>query len=160
MAVSDIDTSTTILDGVRSSLPIFVSPTGQNRSAHPSGEINSLEACYYANVPQFLSNASSVSLGEVLAARNEMATTSATEPATLIWQLYIRRDRATNVSQIRQAAAGEVSAIAVTVDVPALGNRETDVAHSQRLTKLTTETDSRPDKHQLKPLANIALEGR
>lgn len=119
-----------MLSTTRCPIPIYMAPTGQNRVAHPDGEYNTLRASAATGVPMILSNASSVSLEEALDERQRLSRTQ--PPAPFWWQLYIRKDRTKNEEQIKQAAAGGVDAIVITVDVTALGNREGDAAHPER----------------------------
>lgn len=113
-------------------IPIILSPTGQNRNAHPEGEFNALHAAAATGVPQVLSNASSIGLDEMLQERQRIADETKAPLAPLWWQLYIRRDRKMNERQIQEAARGKVDAIVITVDAPTLGNREADKSHPEK----------------------------
>ena len=72
-------------------------------------------------------------MDEIFGARSELAEETSSPLAPLWWQLYIRKDRRLSADQIKKAYEAKVNAIVVTVDVPALGNREADMSHPERL---------------------------
>jgi isopentenyl diphosphate isomerase/L-lactate dehydrogenase-like FMN-dependent dehydrogenase len=70
--VDEVDTSLPLLGPV-AELPIFFSPTGRARMAHPGGEINIVRAAARTGVPFCVSSGSSVSLSDVVKERDVQA---------------------------------------------------------------------------------------
>lgn len=99
-----------------------------------------------------VSNGASVSLPELLEERAELAKKDADKPVTFWWQIYLRRERAINESQIKQAVEGKVDAIVITVDAVALGNHEKNQAHPERMLVAND-----PDKVQVRGLTPVAM---
>jgi len=130
--VTEVDPSTTMMS-CKSPLPVVISPTGQNRSVHPDGEFNPLGVAAETGIPQLVSNGASVSLEELLEERKRLGDQNGGNLPPMWWQIYVRKDRASNEKQIKQAAAAQVNAIILTVDAPSLGNHEINQAHPERL---------------------------
>jgi len=116
--VGTVDTSTTIL-GFPTSMPVFVSPCGMNKLAHPNGECEITIAAGKAGIIQVVSTVSSQPIEKVMAAR-----TSETQP--VFFQLYVNKDTQKTKALLRQVKHLGVGAIWVTVDTPVLGKRERD----------------------------------
>lgn len=115
--VSKINIETTIL-GVKVSSPICVAPTAMQRMAHPEGEIATSKACARHATLMTLSSWSTTSVEDVMSAA----------PNNLKWfQLYVYKDRKITLELIRRAEKAGYTALAVTVDTPALGRREADI---------------------------------
>ena len=118
-AVSHCDPSTSIL-GYKSSLPIFVSASALAKLGHPLGEANITRGAGKCNIIQMVSSNSSLSFAEVAAAR-----VSPDQP--LFFQLYKHTKDALALELIREVEALGYSAIFLTVDAVAAGNRERDL---------------------------------
>lgn len=131
--VSDCNASTKLL-GADSVLPVYISATGQNRAAHPDGEINSLRCAHKNGLIQMLSGGSSVSIKEITDERRRLAEEDGTKPATFWYQCYLRRnDRSRNIEDLKTAHEAKVDAIVLTLDAVALGNHEKNRNHPERL---------------------------
>ncbi|KAL8298929.1 hypothetical protein RB597_007518 [Gaeumannomyces tritici] len=114
--VSRIDTSREIL-GRFSPLPIYISPTGQSRYAHPDGELCISRACGGEGILWCMpttANHDRICRGRV----------HPQQPLAL--QLYTGRDYEKTRALLLQAKALGVSAIFLTVDSPVIGRRERD----------------------------------
>jgi L-lactate dehydrogenase (cytochrome) len=116
--VATIDTSTTIL-GIPTSMPVFVSPTGLNKLAHPNGECEITAAVGKAGLIQVVSTVSSQPIETIMKARVD-----AKQP--IFFQLYVNKDIAKTQALLRRVKELGVSSIWVTVDTPVLGKRERD----------------------------------
>ncbi|KAH7399221.1 L-lactate dehydrogenase [Phaeosphaeria sp. MPI-PUGE-AT-0046c] len=116
--VATVDTSTTIL-GFPTSMPVFVSPTGLNKLAHPNGECEVTIAVGKAGWIQVVSTVSSQPIEKVMAARVDTK-----QP--IFFQLYVNKDITKTQALLRKVKALGVSSIWVTVDTPVLGKRERD----------------------------------
>lgn len=115
--VSKIDTSTTIL-GVKVSSPICVAPTAMQKMAHADGELATSKACVRNKTLMTLSSWSTTALEEV----------AAIAPGGYRWfQLYVYKDRVVTMDLIKRAEKAGYKALAVTVDTPILGRRESDI---------------------------------
>lgn len=82
--VSAVDTSTEFL-GVKSSIPVYVSPTARNGLGQPEGEVAVTRGAGATGIFQVLSHYASRSLDEVKAA--------AKEGQQIGWQLYLNPNR-------------------------------------------------------------------
>lgn len=116
--VATVDTSTTIL-GFPTSMPVFVSPTGLNKLAHPNGECEITAAVGKAGLIQVVSTVSSQPIEKVMEARVDLK-----QP--IFFQLYANKDTAKTKTLLRRVKDLGVSSIWVTVDTPVLGKRERD----------------------------------
>ncbi|KAH6793116.1 Aldolase-type TIM barrel family protein [Perilla frutescens var. hirtella] len=114
--VSQIDTSTTIL-GYKISMPIMVAPTAMQKMAHPEGELATARAASAAGTIMTLSSWSTSSVEEV----------ASTGPGIRFFQLYVLKDRNVVQQLVRRAEEAGFKAIALTVDTPRLGRRESDI---------------------------------
>ncbi|KAL4895067.1 FMN-dependent dehydrogenase-domain-containing protein [Aspergillus ambiguus] len=116
--VSTVDTSTTIL-GKRVSLPVYMSPTGIAKLAHPDGECALAAAAGHEGLLQVLANSSSFVIEQVMRAR-----TNPDQP--IFQQLYVNKDISKSEEIVRRAEAAGAGAIWITVDSPVVGKREMD----------------------------------
>ncbi|WYZ39579.1 hypothetical protein EsH8_III_001493 [Colletotrichum jinshuiense] len=116
--VDAISTATSIL-GVPSSLPLYISPTGQAKYAHPEAETLLARAAGAEGIVYCMPTKPSAPVESIFAARRAPA-----QP--LFFQLYVDRDRARAQATIRRAEALGARAIFVTVDSPVIGKRERD----------------------------------
>ncbi|KAJ8045515.1 Hydroxyacid oxidase 1 [Holothuria leucospilota] len=118
--VSDIELSTTLL-GEKISFPVAIAPTGMQRLAHPQGEVATAKAAASMETAMILSTWSSTSLEEVASAA----------PSCLRWfQLYILKDRGLVASLVKRAEKAGYKALVLTVDVPVVGLRLSDLRNS------------------------------
>ncbi|KAL1413526.1 hypothetical protein Q8F55_001300 [Vanrija albida] len=123
--VSNTDTSTTVL-GVKSSIPVYISPTARNGMGHPEGEIAVARGAGGAGVLQVLSHYASKSLDEVKAA--------ARDGQQIGYQLYLQPDREKSAEAVREAVANGAHSIWLTIDTTILGKRESERRiHAQEL---------------------------
>jgi isopentenyl diphosphate isomerase/L-lactate dehydrogenase-like FMN-dependent dehydrogenase len=115
--VSAPTTETTIL-GTRVSMPLLVAPVAFQRLAHPDGEPAMSRAAAAAGTIMCLSTLATATPGEV----------AAVAPDAPRWlQLYVYRDRGVARDLVGQAVEHGYGAIALTVDLPAIGRRERDL---------------------------------
>jgi len=115
--VADIGTTTTLL-GQKLSLPVFIAPVGNFlQLADPRGAIAVARGAISRGTTAFISTAAKPSIEEVAAA--------ASEP--LLFQLYVRSDRAWVKDILSRAKAAGYRAICVTVDRAYYSRRERDV---------------------------------
>ncbi|KAL7413651.1 FMN-dependent dehydrogenase-domain-containing protein [Mrakia frigida] len=115
--VKTVDASTTIL-GIKSSLPIYISPAALARLGDEDGEMNLTQGAAQKGILQVISHVASCSLEEINSVR---------EPdQKLAWQLYVSPDRVKTEAALRDAVSQGMNAIYVTVDTPVLGKRVQD----------------------------------
>ena len=129
-----IDTSVEVF-GTRWSLPFAIAPTGLNGLIRPGGDLALALAASRLGVPFTLSTASNQRLEDVrLGAPNAQQ-----------WlQLYVMQDRSIAEQLVRRAGQSGMQALVLTVDVPASGNRESDIRNGFSL--------------PLRPIAKLALD--
>ncbi|KAF7518294.1 hypothetical protein PCG10_000534 [Penicillium crustosum] len=123
-----VDTTTTILEH-STTLPIYVSPVGLAKLAHPNGECALAAAAGKEGLVQVLANGSSMPIEQVVKSR-----TSPNQP--IFQQLYVSKDIQKSIETIRRAERAGASAIWITVDSPVVGKREMD----ERLNLTVTAT--------------------
>ncbi|KAG2260982.1 hypothetical protein Bca4012_014270 [Brassica carinata] len=114
--VSKIDVSTTVL-GFNISMPIMVAPTAMQKMAHPDGELATARATSAAGTIMTLSSWATCSVEEV----------ASTGPGIRFFQLYVYKDRNVVRQLVKRAEEAGFKAIALTVDTPRLGRRESDI---------------------------------
>jgi isopentenyl diphosphate isomerase/L-lactate dehydrogenase-like FMN-dependent dehydrogenase len=115
--VNNIDMTTTLL-GKRLSFPVFLAPVGGFcGKAHPQGAAAVARAAVARGTTAFISGAAQPGLENIAA--------SVSEP--LIFQLYVRSDRAWVRDILDRAKAAGYSALCVTVDRAYYGRRERDI---------------------------------
>ncbi|CAF2155147.1 unnamed protein product [Brassica napus] len=114
--VSKIDMTTTVL-GFKISMPIMVAPTAMQKMAHPEGEYATARAASAAGTIMTLSSWATSSVEEV----------ASTGPGIRFFQLYVYKNRKVVEQLVRRAEKAGFKAIALTVDTPRLGRRETDI---------------------------------
>jgi len=114
--VSGRDLSVTLW-GERLALPVLLGPAGLQRIVHAEGELASARAAAAAGTVFVTSTASSFTIEEIAAASS----------GPLWFQLYLWRDRALVASLVDRARESGYRAMVLTVDVPAIGNRERDI---------------------------------
>ncbi|ODN87112.1 L-lactate dehydrogenase (cytochrome) [Cryptococcus wingfieldii CBS 7118] len=112
------DTRTEML-GQETSLPIFISPAGMAKLAHPSGECLLASAAGKSNIIQMISTNASAPLSDIIS-----SATSPDQP--FFMQLYVDRNRAKAEALLEKIDGLGLKAIFVTVDAAAPGKREAD----------------------------------
>lgn len=117
-SIRGVDTTTSIL-GKPVSLPVYMSPTGIAKFAHPDGECALAVAAGQEGLAQVLANGSSMSIEAVRA-----AGTHPEKP--LFQQLYVNKDIQKSEETVRRAVEAGASGIWITVDSPVVGKREMD----------------------------------
>ncbi|KAL0937192.1 glycolate oxidase [Colletotrichum truncatum] len=116
--VDAIDTKTSIL-GLPSSLPFYISPTGQAKYAHPEAETLISKAAGKEGIIYCMPTKPSASIDAIFGAR-------VSDQQPLFFQLYVDRNREKAQATIRKAESLGAKAIFVTVDSPVIGKRERD----------------------------------
>jgi len=111
--VQEVDTSVTIL-GLKSALPLILSPTALQRVFHWQGERAVARAAQKFGLWFGISSLATVSIEEVGA----MVSTPK------MFQFYYHKDRGLNRSMIERCKAAKFDAIALTVDTIVSGKRE------------------------------------
>lgn len=119
---------TTELEGESLALPVLVAPTGLNGLSHWEGDVAVARGAEGAGTRLVLSSAGSYSIEEVAA--------GARVPHW--FQLYPWRDRDLIGSLIDRARRSGYRTMVVTVDVPAVGNREGERLHGLGLPPVLT----------------------
>lgn len=118
--VGTVDASAKLLGGaVDSALPIYISPAAMAKLGHPEGELNLTRAAGAHKIIQGVSANASVSLDEILAAREE--------GQPIIYQLYVNKDRAASERILQKIQDKGCQAVMLTVDAPVMGKRERDM---------------------------------
>ena len=113
--ISRVDTNVELL-GIRSSLPVILSPTGMSQLFHNSGEMAVARAAAAEGIAYGLSTMATTSIEDV-----------ATTNAERYFQLYLFKDRGLTKALLERAAAQSYAAICLTTDTAVSGNRERDL---------------------------------
>ncbi|KAJ5108178.1 Alpha-hydroxy acid dehydrogenase FMN-dependent [Penicillium angulare] len=116
--VQAVDTTTSIL-GHKVSLPVYMSPVGIAKFAHPEGECALAAAAGKEGLVQVLANSASFPIERVMEER-----TSPSQP--LFAQLYVNKDISKSVDLVKRAVKAGARSIWITVDSPVVGKREMD----------------------------------
>lgn len=116
--VPNVDTTTSIL-GHSVSLPVYMSPVGIAKLAHPDGECALARAAGKEGLAQVLANSSSMSVERVRGARSS-------EEQPLFFQLYVNKDINKSEDLVKRGIKAGVRGIWITVDSPVVGKREMD----------------------------------
>ncbi|KAJ6188106.1 hypothetical protein N7519_003014 [Penicillium mononematosum] len=124
-----VNTTTAIL-GYSTTLPVYISPVGLAKLAHPQGECALAAAAGKDGLVQVLANGSSMPIEQVMKSR-----TSPNQP--IFQQLYVNKDIKKSVETVRRAERAGASAIWITVDSPMVGKREMDERLNLRVTVWT-----------------------
>lgn len=117
-SIRTVDTKTSIL-GQPVLLPVYMSPVGIVKLAHPDGECALAAAAGKEGLAQVLANGSSFPVERVMDAR-------ITKDQPIFCQLYVNRDISKSEETVRRAEKAGASAIWLTVDSPVVGKREMD----------------------------------
>lgn len=97
--------------------PVLIAPTAYHRLFHPEGELATVEAAKFLNVPYIVSTQASVGIEEI-------ATHGSGTP--LWFQLYIQHDRGFTEELVKRAEGAGYEAIVLTVDAPVSGTRNSE----------------------------------
>jgi L-lactate dehydrogenase (cytochrome) len=124
-------TKTEIL-GEPAALPLILAPIGLCGMQHGDGEILACRAAHEAGVPFTLSTMSICSIEDVAAAVKK----------PFWFQLYVMKDRGFIRSLIERAAAAKCSALVLTVDLQALGQRHKDIKNGMTIPPELTRIDN------------------
>lgn len=117
--VSRIDTAATAF-GRPYRYPFGVAPIGYQQMFHPDGAMATARAAAAVGVPMLASTVTNYAYGEIAAA----------SPTSLPWlQLYPTTDRTVTAKMLDRAMAVGCPVVALTVDVPVLGNRPVQARH-------------------------------
>ncbi|MBW4718749.1 alpha-hydroxy acid oxidase [Saccharothrix obliqua] len=112
------------LPGGRLAAPVLVAPTAFHRLAHPDGELATARAAAAARTVLVSGVASTVAIGEVVAAAR------AVDPGAAVWfQLYPEPDEDVTACLVRRAEHAGCTALVVTADSPVFGRHRRDIAH-------------------------------
>jgi L-lactate dehydrogenase (cytochrome) len=114
--VSEVDTKTRVL-GTDLEWPVILAPTGMSRLFHHLGETAVSRAAAKTGVMYSLSTMSSVSIEDI----------GRETDGAKMFQVYVFRDADLNLELIDRSKEANFNAMCLTVDVPALGNRERDL---------------------------------
>jgi L-lactate dehydrogenase (cytochrome) len=120
--VSGRDLSVTLW-GEKLALPVLLGPAGLQTIVHAEGELASARAAAAAGTVFVASTASGYTIEEIAKASS----------GPLWFQLYLWRDRRLVESLVTRAREAGYRALVLTVDVPAIGNRERDVRNQVSL---------------------------
>jgi L-lactate dehydrogenase (cytochrome) len=99
------------------SLPLALAPVGLCGMLHRDGEILACRAAQAAGIPFCLSTMSVCSIEDVAAAVEK----------PFWFQIFFMKDRGFVRSLVERAAAAKCSALVVTLDLPAIGQRHRDI---------------------------------
>lgn len=116
--VSQPDLSTTVL-GQHIAMPVLIAPSAYHKLAHLDGELATARAAKEVGTIMVASTGSNYSITDI-----------AREGARLWFQLYTYKDRRVTEALIEMAVAAGAQALCLSIDVPALGNRERDVRNN------------------------------
>lgn len=131
--VSKIDMTTTLL-GEKLKLPVFIAPVGNFlQIADPSGAVAVARGAIAAGTTAFISTAAKPSIEEVARSVDH----------SLLFQLYVRSDRAWMRGFLDRAKASGYRAICVTVDRAYYSRRERDIINGY-----LQRADSGDPRHQ------------
>ncbi|ETI25286.1 hypothetical protein G647_04661 [Cladophialophora carrionii CBS 160.54] len=146
--IGSVDTRTSIL-GKTTALPVYVSPSGLAKYAHPDAECAFARGAGKEGIIQVIPTSPSMSIESIIDAR-----VSKNQP--VFFQLYLHKDSQKAEALIRRVDRLGVSAIWLTVDSPVLGNREQD----DRLKASMNEDDGVAVVEEVKPgVAKVASSG-
>lgn len=131
--VGDVDCTTSLL-GLKTRMPVFISPAAAAKLADPQGEMAICRAAGKEGVLMCVSNNASMSIDEISGAREVGAGEEGIWESSngggqrLWWQLYVQVDRSKSEAQLHKVShpSSGFSAVVVTLDAPWPGKREAD----------------------------------
>lgn len=165
--VSCVSTQTTLRHVGRLSFPALIAPMALQRLAHRDGEIGAAVAAKRHGIPYIVSSFATTPLEDIGKAISDTATTmrSAFDHAhdgeghetfvspsvetlsastSLLFQLYLFKDRAVSARLLRRAVAGGYKVIVLTVDAPRFGQRRRDAFLNSKKPSSSTSSSSQP----------------
>jgi L-lactate dehydrogenase (cytochrome) len=113
--VTNIDLKTTLL-GQPMDWPVMISPTGASKLFHADGEPSVIRAAEKFGMIYSLSTLGTTTIEDVAAVGN----------CPKVYQIYILKDRSLTENFIERCKAQKYTALCLTVDTVAAGNRERD----------------------------------
>lgn len=122
--------------GQDSPLPIYISPASNALLGHPDGEFTLVRGAAKTGIFQGVSAASSLPLHELLEEKERLDEELGGR-MNMGYQVYIQSERARSEAQVKEAVAGGVKALFLTVDTPVLGHRQKVSATPARVAALT-----------------------
>ena len=114
--MGEVDTRCRI-QGVESSLPVFVAPAAMARMVHKDGERGLAKGCKEKGIVQCVSNNASFPVEEIV---------DAAPKHPFFFQLYVNRDRTKSEALLKQVWELGIRTVFLTVDAPVSGKREAD----------------------------------
>ncbi|EIW70925.1 hypothetical protein TREMEDRAFT_28420 [Tremella mesenterica DSM 1558] len=105
--------------GMKSTLPIYISPAAMAKLGHPLGEVNLTKAAGRWGIIQGISINASCSLDEILSSR--------IPNQKIMFQIYLNKNRSASASLLQKVTQAGVDAIIFTVDNPGNAKRTMDV---------------------------------
>ncbi|OCF40439.1 L-mandelate dehydrogenase [Kwoniella heveanensis CBS 569] len=105
--------------GMKTALPVFISPAAMAKLGHPLGEVNLTKGAGRCGIVQGISINASCSLDEIMAARQQ--------GQDVMFQIYLNKDRQASITLLEKVTKLGASAIIFTVDTPWRSKRTRDV---------------------------------
>ncbi|WWC89600.1 uncharacterized protein L201_004525 [Kwoniella dendrophila CBS 6074] len=105
--------------GMKTELPIFISPAAMAKLGHPLGEVNLTKGAGKCGIVQGISINASCSLDEIMEAREK--------GQQVMFQIYLNKDRKVSEKLLEKVTQLGASAIIFTVDTPWRSKRTRDV---------------------------------
>ena len=97
----------TILFGIPSALPIYISPASNALLGHPDGELNLTRGAAKTGIIQGVSAAASFPLIEILDEKERMDEELGGKMG-MVYQIYVQTDRGRTEEIVKEAVAGGV----------------------------------------------------
>lgn len=109
------------------SVPIFCAPAALAKLVHPGGEAEMARGCKSAGVPEAISTAASLPIGEIFEAGKEGPYGDDEKgEMPFFFQLYVDKQREKSEKLLSKVEKLGAKAVFVTVDAPVAGKREAD----------------------------------
>ncbi|KAK8858938.1 hypothetical protein IAR55_003169 [Kwoniella newhampshirensis] len=105
--------------GMKSAIPVFISPAAMAKLGHPLGEVNLTKGAGQCGIVQGISINASCSLDEIMSARKA--------GQQVMFQIYLNKDRSASVALLEKVTKLGASAIIFTVDTAWRSKRTRDV---------------------------------
>ncbi|WVW83603.1 hypothetical protein I302_105624 [Kwoniella bestiolae CBS 10118] len=105
--------------GMKTDLPIFISPAAMAKLGHPLGEVNLTKGAGKCGIVQGISINASCSLDEIMSSRQA--------GQQVMFQIYLNKDRKASEALLHKVTELGASAIIFTVDTPWRSKRTRDV---------------------------------
>ncbi|RSH80772.1 Cytochrome b2, mitochondrial precursor [Saitozyma podzolica] len=131
--VTNGDLSTTFM-GIKSTLPIFISPAAMAKLGHPAGEVNLTKGAGECGIVQGISINASCSLDEIMAARKD--------GQKVIFQIYLNKDRKASEALLQKVERLGAAAVMFTVDAAYRSKRTRDVRAKSHVAAPIAETSA------------------